>query len=190
MNRRKTDARTLNVYFNYEAKTGFLFWKPRLAYQFEAKIASAEAICNMWNSKFAGKRALTSPNSDGYLHGKLNSESVSAHGCVWALFNGEWPSLEVDHIDGDKANNRISNLRLVTRQGQNRNSCRRSDNTSGATGVSYSKNTAKWRARILVGGKQVYLGYFEDIEDAIIARKKAEEQYGYHDNHGRAPLVA
>lgn len=178
-------AQHLSRYLRYDEASGKLYWRKRKPEDFEEKNRTREAICNMWNAKFSGKEALSSPTPDGYLAGQLYSQPVRAHHAVWALCTGHWPKAEIDHIDGNPSNNRIENLRVADRTIQNRNSARRKDNTSGVTGVSFDSRTGRWRARIPVSGKQVYLGYFDSKHDAAVARKAAEKVLGFHENHGR-----
>ena len=89
------------------------------------------------------------------------------------LMNGDY----IDHISHNTRDNRKSNLRNVTSSQNNMNASKRSDNTSGVTGVSRHKGIQKWRARINVSGKEVNLGYFKTFEDAVKARKEAEDKY-------------
>lgn len=79
-----------------------------------------------------------------------------------------------DHIDGNKLNNRRSNLRIVDSSKNAMNKEIRKDNTSGFTGVTFCKNINKWLAQIGFQRRNITLGYYENIEDAIEARKKAE----------------
>lgn len=97
--------------------------------------------------------------------------------------NGYWPELQIDHINGDVTDNRISNLREVSASVNGQNCKRRHDNTTGVTGVSRTKNS--FRAEICVAGKRHRLGQFRSIEQAIAARKLAEREMGFHENHGR-----
>lgn len=83
----------------------------------------------------------------------------------------------VDHINHDKLDNRRSNLRLVTRSQSQMNRRRQSNNKSGVTGVNWEIRDKKWHSRIKVAGKTVHLGYFDDFNQAVAARKKAEEEY-------------
>lgn len=83
----------------------------------------------------------------------------------------------VDHINGNKLDNRKSNLRIVTQSQNCMNKQVRSNNTSGITGVSYCKRSNNWRSRICVNRKSIVLGYFNNFDDAVSARKAAEEKY-------------
>ena len=93
-------------------------------------------------------------------------------------------SLDIDHINGVKTDNRINNLRLVTRSINLQNASMRCHNTSGFNGVSWHKSTKKWRAQIRVDGKSIHLGVFSNKKDAIAARIKANIKYGFSERHG------
>lgn len=86
----------------------------------------------------------------------------------------------VDHKDRDGLNNRRSNLRSATHKQNCENFGLRKDNISGCKGVSWDKQLSKWRARIKHNYKTIHLGVFEDLDDAIAARKKAERKYFTH----------
>jgi hypothetical protein len=100
------------------------------------------------------------------------------------MVHGYWPK-EVDHINGDSCDNRLVNLREVNHQQNMRNAKRRSDNSSGATGVYYIKATGRWIAQIRVDNRGRHLGAFNSFEEAVAARKAAEVALGFHENHGR-----
>lgn len=97
---------------------------------------------------------------------------ILAHRLAWALHFGRWPDQAIDHINGDRTDNRIANLRLATVAENTRNGKRRSTNTSGYKGVSLTEN-GQWRATIVAGGRQSYLGRFSTAEDAHAAYVKA-----------------
>ena len=121
----------------------------------------------------------------GYIVIGVCGKNYRAHLLAWFYTYGEWPSLDIDHINGNRADNRIKNLRVVTRKENSRNSSLRSNNTSGQVGVSYMQRLGKWRAYITENGKQIGLGLYSSVELATEARKKAEKKYGYHSNHGK-----
>ena len=145
---------------------------------------SSEQLWKSWNSRYAGRPALTAI-SGGYKGGQILTIGFKAHRVMWALFYGCWPTWELDHIDGDPFNNRISNLRDVihTVNQQNRRRCTR--NKSGHIGVYWHGVGRKWRAVISSGKKRIDLGLFTTIEEAVRARQDAEKSCGFHVGHGR-----
>jgi hypothetical protein len=98
---------------------------------------------------------------------------------------GKFPKLDIDHIDGNGINNKWNNLREVTRSQNCRNIKLASNNTSGFIGVRWNEENKKWRALIGIDRKSKHLGYFDNLEEAIMARKNAERMFGFHPNHGR-----
>ena len=122
---------------------------------------------------------------DGYIAIGINGRQYRAHHLAWLYVYGEFPQgKEIDHINHIRDDNSISNLRLVTRQENNKNKSMQSRNKSGALGVYWDEKALKWRALIGVDNRLIYLGQFKEIEDAKKARKKAEKKYGFHENHG------
>ena len=117
---------------------------------------------------------------------RVNGINYFSHRLAWLYVYGEWPKGEIDHINHNPSDNRIFNLRVVTRSGNMRNHSLRCDSTSGVNGVSWRKNRNKWRAYIRVekGQRQKSLGYYTDKFEAICARMSANNKYGYHENHG------
>ncbi len=95
---------------------------------------------------------------------------IYGHQLAWFITYGEWPSRNLDHINRQKTDNRISNLRLAT-QGQNLiNTGNFAHNTSGARGVYWCKPNRKWVANIKIAQKTRYIGSFNTIEEAVAAR--------------------
>jgi len=120
----------------------------------------------------------------GYRRIEISGREYPVHRIVWLMVTGEWVT-ELDHINGDRLDNRIENLRPVTRQENLKNQKRSIANTSGVTGVYWDRETGKWRALIRIGGKVKTIGRFLSFEEAVMARKEAERKNGYHANHGR-----
>ena len=89
-----------------------------------------------------------------------------AHRLAWLFIHGEWPALQVDHVNGDRADNRLSNLRLATRHENEQNRGRTSANTSGFKGVFWDKSRGKWLAAIGTGGRLKNLGRFATPQEA------------------------
>jgi hypothetical protein len=162
---------TLNELLKYDPETGKLLWCLR-----GRKWFATDGSCNAWNVRFAGKEAFTT-NRHGYLCGAIFRKTHQAHRIIWILCNGEIPDgMQIDHINGDKLDNRLANLRIAT-NAENCCNRRKSDrNTSGVKGVSWHKQMQKWRACIRVEGKLNHLGLFASIADAEAAYLKAAEQ--------------
>ena len=123
---------------------------------------------------------------EGYRIIRINGVQHRSHRLAWFYVTGSFPVDDIDHINGVRDDNRIENLRVVTAQENQRNQKRRQDNTSGVTGVSWCKRSNKWRSVIGNNGKNIYLGQFDILEEAIAARHLADIKYGYHPNHGRS----
>jgi hypothetical protein len=115
----------------------------------------------------------------GYVLVGLWGRLYRAHRLAWLLMTGAWPVAEIDHINGDRSDNRWSNLREATSSQQKMNASIRSDNKSGCKGVSFRPDIGKWHSRIVLDGKTKLLGNFSLLSDAIVARKNAEKA-----NHG------
>lgn len=107
----------------------------------------------------------------GYIHGKVNGELARYHRHLFGF-----PDKVIDHINRNKLDNRKSNLRLCTPKDNSRNLSIAKNNTSGVTGVRKTKYN-KWNVRITVDRKEVHIGNFDGIEEAIRARKEAENKY-------------
>ena len=115
-------------------------------------------------------------NSNGYLITRIKGKTISLHSYLTGLVGHKGKTL-ADHQYGNTFDNRRSMLREVTRSQNTMNSAMRSDNTSGVTGVSWSKKAQKWAAQLYFQGKQHHLGYFDTIEEATVARHAAEDKY-------------
>ena len=171
----------------YDAETGAIHFKARSPemFQEEGSSQSRSWRAARWNSRHAGKEAMTSISSSGYLVGYVLWKRLSSHRVAFCLHYGRWPNGQIDHKNGIRTDNRIVNLRDVSQIENSRNMKLNSKNKSGVSGVHWNKREGKWKSIISDGQKKVCLGTFSRKEDAIIARKKAEKIYGYDKNHGR-----
>src|SRR4051812_4455174 len=119
---------------------------------------------------------------EGYWRVKLGGRSggiCDAHRLAWLYMTGIWPENEIDHVDVDPSNNRWANLREANRSTNIANTRRRADNKSGAKGVYWRDSDHKWRAEITVHKRRIFLGSFDEFEDACGAyRRAAVEHYG------------
>jgi hypothetical protein len=165
-------------FLTYAPDTGLLFWRKR-----KAEFFKEERHAKAWNSRYAGRQAFTTLVR-GYRAGSIANRHVYAHRAAFCVMFGRWPE-NIDHINGDKTDNRLANLREVTHQLNMRNIPIGSANTSGVIGVAWLKQRNKWLASIGVDGQTVYLGEYKNKDEAIIARAAAEKVLSFHPNHGR-----
>jgi len=175
--------REIRELMDYNGETGVVTWRRRPESMF-----TTAGYCKAWNGRYAGTEAGTSDSVNfnvRYRHVKVFGVSYRLHRLIWIHVNGSFCDEQIDHIDGDTLNNRIENLRCVSAVENGRNAKRQRNNTSGTCGVFWEKSRSKWRATIMVLGKHVHLGAFNDRGDAVHARRVAEKEYCFHDNHGR-----
>ena len=140
-----------------------------------------------WIERKIGRRMSVpagSKSAGGYLRIMINGLSYYSHRLAWFYVNGVWPE-EIDHINHSRADNRICNLRAITRNENVKNASLRRDNPSGYTGIRWINSTEKWQAYIGLNRKFKSLGHYVSMTDAITARKAAEIKYGFHGNHGQ-----
>lgn len=155
--------------FRYDYETGVLYWR--------------------WRVNSCVPKTLeagTQRNSDGYLYVKVHGRNYPVHRVVMLMcygFYGE--GLEVDHINHVRNDNRLFNLRFVTHGENMRNKSVNSKNTSGVTGVCFSKARKKYIAQIKVNREFIHLGYFETLEEAAAARAEANLKFNFNNNHGK-----
>jgi len=128
----------------------------------------------MWNAKYAGTIAGT---VDGSGYRRIRAPRMAAaHRLAWLVVHGDPVPPVLDHIDHDKLNNRISNLRPATRAENSANSAIRVHNTTGIKGVHFSKKNRSFIATIRANNQQHYLGSFATLEAAAAARREAAER--------------
>lgn len=164
---------------DFDADTGIFRWKHRPDWMF-----SSEPHARRWNKSYAGRVAGTATRH-GYLVFRMFGRLRKAHRIAFLVANGHWPVHQVDHVNGSKADNRPSNLRDVLPVENMRNRKLNANASSGVPGVYWASRRQKWRAHIKDRRQNIHLGYFDDINLAISARKAAEAGIGFHANHGR-----
>jgi hypothetical protein len=116
---------------------------------------------------------------DGYVQIMIDGKRHLAHRLVFLHERGYLPENEIDHIDKNPSNNRIKNLREVSRQCNLRNTGNTKRNTSGVKGVSWHKRWNKWEVKICVNRKRKHLGYYKNFDDAVMARYKKEKELNW-----------
>jgi hypothetical protein len=118
-------------------------------------------------------------NKVGYKVTRVDWALYLNHRLVWLWHFGYFPEHDLDHIDRNRLNNRVENLREVNQTCNMRNAKLFNNNSSGITGVYWYKPGNKWSAKISVAYKNVHLGYFQTKLEAAQARWKAEVKYGF-----------
>lgn len=154
----------------YDPETGALTWKARGNKRQDTMVAGKPALNSLCR---------------GYRVGTILRTPMKAHRAAWAIHYGEWPEGQIDHINGNKSDNRIENLRDVDNATNGKNQRRRPNNKTGEQCINWFARDKKWWVKITVDGKQKHIGYFDTMEDAIAARDAAYERFGFHENHGR-----
>lgn len=152
------DVNNLKAQLSYDEETGIFKWK-------------------------VSKRGLRigdvagSKRQHGYIAIRINNSLIYCHRLAWFYVHETWPTGEIDHIDGDRSNNRIVNLRDVAHRINTQNLRRaRSDNRSGYLGVSYDNRSKKYVARLQTFGKQKWVGSFDEPEQAYEAYLEAKRK--------------
>lgn len=163
-----------------DEETSLMTWKAR-----DESFFKSPALANAWNDQWAGKPLGLSTNPIGYQKVGILKVNFMAHRVVFALIKGRWPDGDIDHINRNKKDNRIENLREVTPTQNNCNVGLTKANTSGFKGVSWVKKSNKWRAAIRLGNKNIWLGQYDDIEKAAEAYATASAKY--HKEFGYVP---
>lgn len=171
------DVEYLRLRLRYEPDTGKLFWREAAPEHFKLRRTYLA-----WNKRFACKEVGAKLNN-GYLYVNLKKRVMLVHRVIFAMVYGYWPE-QVDHINHDRVDNRLVNLREATFVTNGQNISLPADNTSGRIGVYWFRQRNVWYARIKTGGKNHHLGYFKEKADAIAAREAAEIRFGFHPNHG------
>lgn len=151
-------AEELRDAFNYDPNTGDLCWKIRPANNVKVGVP------------------IRAKNTSGYYHVGFRRRVYVVHRLIWFMTYDEWPELEIDHINCDKLDNRLENLRLASK-GQNLTNIPKSDGrTSKYKGVCWKKSNKCWTAQISHEGKCIWLGHFDNEYDAHVAYCEAAKR--------------
>lgn len=155
----------LSELVSYDPDTGSFKWKRRDRRHFKSDRAYSS-----WHARYLDMPAFNISGGNGYMYGNVLGRGMLAHRAAWVLSHKKWPDHFIDHINGNRSDNRLSNLRDVTTAMNNRNVRPKINGQSQYLGV-FPGNSARksWTSGISVGGKKVHLGTFENEECAARA---------------------
>ena len=146
----------LNEVLKYEKETGHVYWR----------------------SKNKLVKSCVTTKGARYKRIMINNKHYVLHRIIYQMHYGNLlPSEVIDHIDRNKQNNKIENLRKANVFINNQNQGERKNNTSGYKGVSWSKQRSKWRATITINNKHKHLGFFTAKEEAFVCYQKAKAMF-------------
>jgi hypothetical protein len=155
----------LQELFSYDVVSGVLTWKVSKGRAKPGDVAGTQ-------------------HNKGYLSAEVDGTAYLVHRLAWCMYFGEWPNGFIDHVNLDKQDNRIENLRIAYRSSNNCNQFVRADNTSGVKGVSWHARVGKWQARVQVRSKRTHIGYFDSLEQAeqaaIAVRSTQHKEFANH----------
>jgi hypothetical protein len=155
-------ADEVRALIDYDPSTGAFQWKAR---------------SNAYFDKRRIGRSVGAVSNKGYLRITINKKRYLAHRLAILIQEGEWPQGEVDHINGEKTDNRYANLRVASRHENMQNTKLFAANSSGYAGVSIDRSTSLWRARITHKRKEFHLGSYKTKEEAYQAYLVAKAKY-------------
>lgn len=162
--------------FEYDRESGILTWKHRPIEHFNNR-----RTWQACNTRWAGKVAGNINKSLGYVQVGLmldkKKRDYNVHRIAWAMTTGTWPEKEIDHRNGNRADNRIANLRPATRAENHQNLSIHGNSSSGIVGISWCKQTHKWNAHIKVNQQKKNLGRFNTIAEAHTAYLVAKAKF-------------
>lgn len=154
------DAEKLRTFLNYDHETGVFTWK----------VQSSDRMP-------IGSKAGSLHNRYGYLYIQIDKQRFRAHRLAWLYVHGVMPTNHIDHINRNRSDNRIVNLRDCLPANNSKNQTVRKKNKTGILGVGFCKTRRKFYSDIGVGSKTIHLGRFDTLEEAAIVRKEAETKY-------------
>lgn len=165
---------------DYNKDTGEFTWKPR---------DESGRCAKEWNRRFAEK-SVGNTTKKGYIQTVIGGKGrkmtgILLHRLAWFIVYGEVPQSMLDHKNQVKNDNRITNLQLSSHLDNAKNICMMKSNTSGITGVHWSKQANKWLVQCVVKGRTFNLGYYVDIEEAGRVVKEFRAKNGFTDLHGK-----
>ena len=162
--------------FTYDPETGILRWKEREGRTYSDKVFNGRFI-----GKISGSNVTSDHSKTSYLQSRVQGKTYKNHRIIFAMMEGYMPE-QVDHIDHNGLNNKWDNLRASNSADNSKNLPMQKSNKTGCIGVNWHKSAKKWQARAVnKEGKRIDLGRYDNIEDAIKARKDHEKEFGYYE---------
>lgn len=158
----------LKQLLTYDATTGLFTWLVRPCKKYPAGMV-------------AGCR-----HPNGYIRIAINGRLYGAHRLAWLYVHGQFPDGVIDHINRQRHDNRLANLRAVTRAQNQQNRGVNKNSTSGVNGVCWDQRTSKWKAHIMLNGRTICLGRHSTIGEAAHARAVGEGRMFTHAHQGAA----
>ena len=153
------DQETVRKLFHYDAESGMLLWR------------------NGNGRNVKPWQEAKAPNGNGYFSVKIENKNYPVHRIIWLYVYGSFPKQDIDHKNRIRNDNRLCNLRSVSRTDNCQNISLPSHNKSGHIGVSWFKKHNCWTVYVKVNKKNKWLGYFKNLDDAVVARKDGESKY-------------
>jgi hypothetical protein len=163
----------------YDADAGTLTWLSRDLSDF-GNSARARHLHKVWNDRFAGK--IAGRVTGGRRSIRIDGKDWWFSRVAFSIYYGAHPTGDIDHINGDPMDNRICNIRDVSRAINNRNRAVVAG-SSGLVGVEFVKRTGRWRASMNLQNRSVHIGYYATKEEAFNARIAAQAGHGFTDRH-------
>lgn len=165
--------------------------KEDLTQELVAKVLKYDALLGtlLWISNLHSKRVIPNGRAgylkkSGYRGITLFGVTYLEHHLIWFIAHGFWPADQLDHINQVRDDNRIINLREVTKAENARNRSRNPNSKLGEHGIWFNQRTNKYVAEITLNGKKVYQKSFDNIDEAIQDRRAESLKLGFHENHG------
>lgn len=148
---------------------------------FKYNKSTGQLTRRIYRSQNAKKGDVVGTISNGYLYTSIDNKKYPVHRLIWLYHYGYLPENDIDHINRSRSDNRIENLRHVSRSCNLRNSPARESSKCGIRGVYYCNNAKKWIAQISINKKMVHIGCYSSIICAAKARNEMEQKH--YDNY-------
>lgn len=127
--------------------------------------------------RYSTGRVVTAVNNTGYIHININGKKYLGHRLAFLYMTGKFPEEDVDHINGNRTDNRFSNLRVATKAQNNLNRKLNNNSSSGVKGVTFNKKLNKWLVQLQINKQKMYFGVYSDFELAELVSEEAIKKY-------------